>query len=374
MRRRLLGLRLAALAATAVHAATNVMVPLYVYPGNSTWTNPAWSAAVSAVAAHPSLHYYLVLNPNSGPQNTSDPTGHNGGYCNVADDPNYIPHGCNRDWTTHLRALNRHANAQTLGYVYTGYGARPLADVQADIREWAAWDTAPTWTAGQTAEIGVHGLWLDEIGADSANYSYYHDLVAYANETFHNNNNNQKRKRSSSSSSNKDAAYTVVLNAGPVANATYEAQLFGLASAVVTKETCYTDDPAASGVAWDCPAPYTPFAVANLTAGNGLPHDDALLPQTVVIVHQFTGPPAATLPILQTQLDALVRLGVHSTYFTSGSWHNTTIEPATIGQVGEILNTANGNGAGGRSRAGWAWPLWIPWTASWLLLLLLFVL
>lgn len=350
---------LAALAASTVLAATNVMVPLYVYPGNTSWTNPAWSAAVAAVKANPALHFYLVINPNSGPSNTSDPSGFNGGYCQVYNDTNYIPHGCNRDWTTHLASLNKRSNAQTIGYVYTSYGARALDDVKADILEWAEWATAPTWTEGAEANIKMHGLWFDEIGSDSGNYSYYQELVTYANETF------------ASAGPKNRGAYTVVLNAGPVPNATYEAQLFHLASAVVTKETCYTSDPAASGVTWDCPAPYTPFAVANLSAGHGLPHDPALLPQTVVIVHQFTGPPNATVQMLQDQIDGVVELGLHSTYFTSGSWHNTTLEPATIGAVGDMLNVANGNAAAG----GWfammgraqVWLSWIPWTACLLL-------
>lgn len=354
-------------AATAALARTNVMVPLYVYPGNSTWTNPAWSAAVAAVHANPDTHFYLVINPNSGPKNTSDPTGFNGGYCNVYDnDTNYIPHGCNRDWTTHLSALHQLKNAQTIGYVWTGYGSRAAADVKADVLEWAEWASEPTWTAGEEANIKIHGLWFDEIGTDSGNYSYYQDLVTYANETFSSPSHDDDHDHDDA------AAYTVVLNAGAVSNATYEAQLFHLASAVVTKETCYTDDPAASGVAWDCPAPYTPFDVADLAAGNGLPHDSQFLPQTVVIVHQFVGPPNATVQMLQDQIDGVVRLGLHSTYFTSGSWHNTTMEPATIEQVGAMLNVVNANGAGGLVTilmGRYPWLSWIPWTAYLLLIL-----
>lgn len=353
---------LAVLAATALATRTNVMVPLYVYPGNTTWTNPAWTAALAAVKANPDLHFYLVINPNSGPKNTSDPSGFNGGYCNVAADPNYIPHGCNRDWTTHLAALSALPNAQAIGYVYTAYGNRPLDDVKADVLEWSQWARAPTWSAGQDdVDIQMHGLWFDEIGADSANYSYLHDLVTYANESF-------------ADSHDDDDDYTVVLNAGPVANATYEAQLFHMASAVVTKETCYTDDPAASGVSWDCPEPYTPFDVASLEAGNGLPHDAKFLPQAVVIVHQFTGPPNVTVQMLQDQINGVVDLGIHSTYFTSGSWHNTTIEPATIEQVGSILTMANRNGAPGglvavMTMTGWfVWFTWfLTWTAGLLL-------
>lgn len=344
-------LSLAALAATGA-LGTDVMVPLYVYPGNSTWTNPDWAAAVDAIKANSDLHFYVVINPNNGPKNTSDPTGLNGGYCNVADDPNYIEHGCNRDWTTHLAAINKLHNAQTLGYVYTSYGQRPEADVKADILEWSQWDREGTWTAGATADISIHGLWFDEIGVDGGNSSAYQDLVAYANATF------AARKVHST-----DLDYSVVLNPGPVPNATYEAQLFGMASAVVTKETCYTSDPAAANVTADCPEPYAPFAASNLTQGNGLPHDLAYLPQTVVIVHQFVGPPAATMQSLRDQIGGVVSLGVHSTYFTSGSWHQTTISPATIGNVGKLLAVAND---AMMSTGGCNWVTWVPWVCAFL--------
>ncbi|KAF3765705.1 hypothetical protein M406DRAFT_351120 [Cryphonectria parasitica EP155] len=346
-------LGLTALAATVL-ARTQVMVPLYVYPGNSTWTNPDWQAAVDAIQANPHLHFYVVINPNSGPLNTSDPTGYNGGYCNVQTDPNYIPHGCNRDWTTHLAAINKLHNAQTLGYVWTDYGARAAADVRADIAEWSKWETAPTWTAGETVNISIHGLWFDEVGAASSNYSTYADLLTYANATF---------EAAKADQDDQGGLYTVVLNVGTVSNATYEAQLFQMASAVVTKETCYTSNPAASGVTADCPEPYVPFDYTALTNGNGLPHDSAFLPQSVIIVHQFVGPPNATMASLKEQIDGVVDLGVHSTYFTSGSWHNTTISPATIGNVGKLMKQANSAGrtvAGGSG--GSSWMPWVPWT------------
>ncbi|CAN8104245.1 unnamed protein product [Discula destructiva] len=345
---------LAALAATVV-ARTSMMVPLYVYPGNASWTNPEWAAAVKAFKANSHLHFYVVINPNNGPLNTSDPSGANGGYCNVYNDSSYIPHGCNRDWTTHLAALNKLSNVQTIGYVYTRYGARDPAAIKADIAEWAAWDTAPTWTfGGDKADIAVAGLWFDEIGADPSNATLVADLVAYANTTFGDDDRHRRRGNDE---------YSVILNAGPVANATYEAQLFALADAVVTKETCYTSDPTAAGVTDDCPEPYAPFDYAALTPGNGLPHDRALLPQTVVIVHQFVGPPAATMETLQAQVAGVVALGVHSTYFTGGSWHQTTVAPATIGNVSELLSVATGANGAVRSSTVGSWAVWVPWVS-----------
>lgn len=358
MKYHLLGL--AALAATAL-ARTEAMVPLYVYPGNSTWTNPDWAAAVAAIKANPSVHFYVVVNPNSGPRNASDPTGYNGGYCSADDDPNYIPHGCNRDWTTHLAAVNGLGNAQTLGYVWTRYGRRDADDVRADIAEWAAWDRAPTWTEGETADISIHGLWFDEVGTDPGNQTTYLDLVTYANETFA----AKSSKKAKRSGGGGGGDYSVVLNAGPVPDAAYEAQLFGMASAVVTKETCYTSDPAAHNATWDCPEPYAPFTWTSLTPGDGLPHDRAFLPQTVVIVHQFAGPPEATMQSLREQVGGVVALGVHSTYFTGGSWHQTTVAPATIGNVGKLLAVAN-DAIRSTGRCGLGLVGWVPWICAFL--------
>lgn len=336
-------LGLAAFAAVVV-ASTDVMVPLYVYPGNTTWTNPNWEAAVDAIKDNAHMHFYVIINPNNGPQNTSDPSGYNEGYCNVENE-DYIPHGCNRDWTTHLADISKLSNAQTIGYVYTRYGQRPADEVKADILEWSKWDKEPTWDANKEADISIHGLWFDEIGSSPVNATLYQDLVAYANDTFE-------------AKGSKKGKYSVILNAGHVVDPDYEAQLFNMASAVVTKETCYTTDPDADGVSWDCPMPYEPFEARNLTTGDGLPHNSAFLPQTVVIVHQFRGPTNASIQMLTEQIDGVVDLGVHSTYFTSGSWHNTTMMPATIGNVAKILNEANDAARSSYGSTSGVWALW----------------
>ncbi|KUI67755.1 Spherulin-4 [Cytospora mali] len=337
--------------AASVLGRTAVIVPLYVYPGNITWTNPDWSAVVNAIKHHPHMHFFVIINPNNGPRNTSDPTGFNGGFCQVYNNTDYIPHGCNRDWTTHMSAISKLSNAQTIGYVYTDYGQRPAEEVKADILEWSQWDKQPTWEAGKTADISVHGIWFDEVGTTSGNYSDYLELVQYANETFQ-------------AKGSKRGRYSVILNSGPVQDPTYEAELFSMSSAVVTKETCYTSDPASLGVSWDCPEPYSPFEFAALTAGSGLPQNPAFLPQTVVLVHQFRGPPTATIQTLREQIEGVVSLGVHSTYFTSGSWHNTTMMPATIGNVSRILSVANN---ARRSTNGYVkWGIWVPWICTFL--------
>lgn len=328
-----------AAAIVAVALATEVMLPLYVYPGNATYTTPDWAAAVDAIRDNPDTHFYVVINPNNGPKNTSDPSGNNDGYCNVAGDPNYIDHGCNRDWTTHLAAINKLDNAQTIGYVYTrtGYGetnkTRNTTAIKQDILEWSLWDTAPTWDEGETANISIHGIWFDEVSPSESSAAEMLDLASYANSTF------------GARNSSGQGPYSVIMNPGVNPDRDYEATLFGMASAVVTRETCFTSE--TNG---DCPGTYTPFNYTDLAPGNGLPYDTALMAQTVVIVHEFRGPPVATNATLRRQIQGVVGLGIHSTYFTGGNWHETTVAPATIGTVADMLTQANmENGA---SRAG----------------------
>ena len=52
------------------------------------------------------------------------------------------------------------AGARVLGYVPTAWGARPAADVEADIERYRGW-------------YGVDGIFLDEAAADPASLPYY---------------------------------------------------------------------------------------------------------------------------------------------------------------------------------------------------------
>lgn len=134
---------LGGLAATVL-ARTEIMLPLYAGPGGST-TSAEWNATIDAVRRNPDMHFYVVINPNNGPKNTSSPG--NGGGCNVhtnekpGDFDAYIEHGCNRDYSTNIAKLNALPNVQTVGYIYTRYGDqsnRSIAEIQEDIAEWYA--------------------------------------------------------------------------------------------------------------------------------------------------------------------------------------------------------------------------------------------
>jgi len=118
------------LAASA--AAQSMAVPAYFYPG-SYWTQMDQSRP------HPSI---AVMNPNSGP-----------GY---SPDPNYV---------NAVRAAQA-AGISVVGYVYTNYGSRSLAAVEADVTSYYNW-------------YGVNGIFFDQASTDCANTSYYAALNSF---------------------------------------------------------------------------------------------------------------------------------------------------------------------------------------------------
>jgi len=97
-------------------------VPLYVYPG-SDWTTVATAASKVQIIA--------IINPNSGPDTSPDSS-----------------------YSTYMSQLTN-AGVEMIGYVYTSYGARAIADVKADIDTYASKYT------------GIVGIFFDE-GSDSA--------------------------------------------------------------------------------------------------------------------------------------------------------------------------------------------------------------
>jgi len=338
-----------ALLAVAV-ARTNVMLPLYVPPNSQEW-----QAAVDAIKKHPTdLDFFVVINPNSGPKSTSDPEGANRGSCNTIKPPETHPyckdalvHGCNLDWSTKVAELNGLPNVHTIGYVYSRYGHekdeewlpknprqwRTRKEIMDDIDEWAAWDTACTWSSS-SANIKINGIWFDETGVDKGNITEFTEMVTYARQAF-------KRP------------ITIVLNPGSNLNNSdlgdgrnYEEAMFGLADAVVLRETCYTNDPSTSiepDGRQDCPGNYNAFDYNTLADGNGMPFHPNLRSKSVVLVHQFHGPPGpGDAGALRTQVSGLVsKWGPHSALFTTRSWHSTTIGPADIGSFSDILAEAN---------------------------------
>ncbi|KAJ6495529.1 Spherulation-specific family 4 [Mycena vulgaris] len=134
---------LAFLAVVPVHAQTGIIVPLYSYPE----TNVTWEPLETAISAFPDVQFYVIVNPDSGPGPT---------------DANY---------QAAVAALHAYANVLLVGYVLTGYGARPLDQVQQDIETYAGWPAAS----------GLAGIFFDETQAGlTQTYTAYTDAARNA--------------------------------------------------------------------------------------------------------------------------------------------------------------------------------------------------
>lgn len=124
----------------AASPGTGLYVPLYVYPAGEGAT--AYERVVNTKIAHPSVPMVVALNPGSGPGRSRD--------------ENYV-----------LAAGRLQAAGITvIGYVYTSWGERRLAEVAADIARYAEW-------------YGLDGVMLDEFSTDIALGDYYRHVRDY---------------------------------------------------------------------------------------------------------------------------------------------------------------------------------------------------
>ncbi len=114
-------------------AAQHLAVPAYFYPG-APWTQLVASAPTVGIA---------VMNPNSGP--------------GTASNPDYVR-------TVHDA---QQAGITVLGYVHTSYGARPLAEVLADVSSYYTW-------------YGVDGVFVDEASTDCVQEATYYRPLYHA--------------------------------------------------------------------------------------------------------------------------------------------------------------------------------------------------
>jgi len=135
-----------------------VLVPLYIYP-----TVDSWQPLFSAAQAHRDLDLLVVVNPNNGP-----------GSCPLPDS-NYIDN---------LARLSCFPNTTVLGYVYCGYGSRPLAELEQDIsvyRDWTGYcarsESRPLGTPGP--RVRVDGIFFDEAPASGEHVDYMTAISDY---------------------------------------------------------------------------------------------------------------------------------------------------------------------------------------------------
>ena len=141
---------------TPLASSINILVPLYVYPDTNA---SGWSALLSTIAAFPSVHWEIIVNPESGPGPDPYP------------DSNYIDA---------LTKLNGHPNVSTVGYVEVHDTQEPLTSVQTQINQYA------DWASYAGANITVNGIFFDDTSnaATQANYDYMATVSGYVKAAF----------------------------------------------------------------------------------------------------------------------------------------------------------------------------------------------
>ncbi|MBW0446159.1 hypothetical protein EN871_32395 [bacterium M00.F.Ca.ET.228.01.1.1] len=125
-------------ASSANDGATSLVVPAYF---DATDGAANWNSLTNTALTVPTV---AILNPHSGP--------------GEAQDPNYAAA------VGRLRA----AGGKVLGYVYTSYATRSLADVVADINAYAS-------------QYEIDGFFIDEMTSDgdTSHLQYYQSIYSY---------------------------------------------------------------------------------------------------------------------------------------------------------------------------------------------------
>lgn len=136
-------------------AELKILIPLYSYP---THYNPKTYIWQRVAAAQKQVPITAIINPNNGPSNGSP----------------------NRDYLQGIKDL-RAEGVTILGYVFTKYGDRPIAQVKADIDLY-------------NSHYNINGIFLDEANSGINKLNYYQELYKYIKA--------------------KSKLYTVILNQG----------------------------------------------------------------------------------------------------------------------------------------------------------------
>jgi hypothetical protein len=131
---------------------TSVLFPLYEYPETPTTWNPLYSA----ITSNPSVDFYVIVNPDSGPGDSEYP------------DSSYAPA---------LQRLNTISPQQvtTLGYVDVKFGGETIEAVEAIVAKYKNWDTFSA-----SSPISVDGIFFDDVPDTAAEVSY---MTALSNST-----------------------------------------------------------------------------------------------------------------------------------------------------------------------------------------------
>jgi hypothetical protein len=119
--------------------STGVLVPLYTVPSDKSWT-----ALAAAKSAHLKVPVYAIIDPANGPGAAAD-AGYAAGIGKL-----------------------QLAGVTVIGYVPTGYGARSVAAVEADIDRWKSFYPS------------MQGIFFDEMSVRLGDETLYKTVSQYA--------------------------------------------------------------------------------------------------------------------------------------------------------------------------------------------------
>ena len=130
-------LSVSAASSKSTTSSTGIIVPLYTYP-----TDSSWSSLVKIKESYPSVPIIAIINPNNGVGSSKD--------------SNYV------SGVKQLQA----GGIEVLGYVYTNYGSRTAKTIEDQISDYKNW-------------YGVNGIFFDEMSSSGSSLSYYKILAAF---------------------------------------------------------------------------------------------------------------------------------------------------------------------------------------------------
>lgn len=131
-----------------------IVVPLYIYPAED-----AWQPLVEAAARHPKAKFMVIVNPNSGPGESTLP------------DANYV---------AALRRLSVLPNVELLGYVHCSYGQREITTITTEIDKYSHWSAEFTKLGGEEAPVSLHGIFFDEVPSNVLHLDFMSRLSSHA--------------------------------------------------------------------------------------------------------------------------------------------------------------------------------------------------
>lgn len=118
-------------AAASKISATNLLLPLDVYPAAG-----AWDYIYKVIGENPGVIFDVILNVEDGP-GSRDP-------------------GFNDEWRNATSSLKSYTNVQTWGYVHAAYNSSYLGEVAVNISYWARWHL-------YDQAIALDGVFIDEV-------------------------------------------------------------------------------------------------------------------------------------------------------------------------------------------------------------------